>query len=78
MYTKQGRNQLIFSGGAKWYNLLLYLTDTYVFKNFGGGQLPDLPPLVVGLTQNIGILPGPTKRIDELNDNELDEFYCTS
>ena len=32
-------------------------------------------------TQNIGILPGPTKkwrikRIDELNDDELDEFYC--
>jgi len=28
------------------------------------------------------ILPGPTKkwrikRIDELNDDELDEFYCT-
>jgi len=29
-------------------------------------------------TQKIGILPGPTKkwRIDELNDDELDEFYC--
>jgi len=29
----------------------------------------------------MGILPGPTKkwrinRIDELNDDELDEFYC--
>ena len=33
-------------------------------------------------TQKIGILPGPTKKwrikqIDELNDDELDEFYCT-
>ena len=32
--------------------------------------------------QKMGILPGPTKkwritRIDELNDDELDEFYCT-
>jgi len=32
-------------------------------------------------TQKIGILPGPTKkwrikRIDEFNDDELDEFYC--
>ena len=32
-------------------------------------------------TQKIGILPGPTKkwrikRIDELNDDELDEVYC--
>jgi len=33
-------------------------------------------------TQKIGILPGPTKkwrikRIDEVNDDELDKFYCT-
>ena len=32
-------------------------------------------------TQKIGTLPGPTKkwrikRIDELDDDELDEFYC--
>jgi len=26
-------------------------------------------------TQNIGILPGQTKS-DELDDDELDEFYC--
>jgi len=40
----QGRNQLIFSGGQNDVNLLLYLTNTYVFKNFGGGHLPDCPP----------------------------------
>jgi len=34
----QGRNQLIFSRGAKWLNLLLYLTNTYVCENFGGGN----------------------------------------
>jgi len=32
-------------------------------------------------TEKIGILPGPTKkwrikRIDELNEDELDKFYC--
>jgi len=31
-------------------NLLMYLTNTYVFKTFGGGQLPDFPSLVAGLS----------------------------
>jgi len=39
----------IFGGGAKWCNLLLHLTNTHVCENFGGGQLPDIPPLVAGL-----------------------------
>jgi len=40
-------------GEAKWCNLLLYLTNAYVFKNFGRGQLPDCPSLVAGLPAHI-------------------------
>jgi len=44
MYNRhQGRNQLIFSGGAKLCNLLLYLTNTYVCENFGAA-IARLPP----------------------------------
>jgi len=44
LYTMdQGRNQLISSGRAKWCNLLLHHTNTYVCENFGGRQLPDCP-----------------------------------
>jgi len=46
---EKGRNQLIFSGGAKWCNFLLYLPNTYVFKNFGGSNCPIAIPLVAGL-----------------------------
>jgi len=46
----QGCIPLIFSGGeAKWCNLLLHLTNAYVWENFGGGKSPDFPPLVAGL-----------------------------
>ena len=38
-----GRNQLIYSGWAKWYHLLLYLTNTYVFEILGGGNCPIAP-----------------------------------
>jgi len=45
----QGRNQSIFSGRAKWCKLLLYLTNTYVYENFGVGNCRIVPPLVAGL-----------------------------
>ena len=33
--VRQGRNQLIFSGEAKWCNFLLHLTNIYVCENYG-------------------------------------------
>ena len=36
-------------GGQKWCNLLVYLTNTYVCENVGGGNCPTAPQLVAGL-----------------------------
>jgi len=43
----------IFGEGAKWWNLFLHLTNTYVSENFEGGNCPIAPPLVAGLDHSI-------------------------
>jgi len=47
---KQGRNQLIFSGGGKWCKLVAVLNKYIRVFNFRGAIAWLPPPLVVGLT----------------------------
>ena len=52
----------------------------YMYPRLGTPELDDGELGEQKCTQMIGILPGPMKkqrikRIDELNDDELDEFY---
>jgi len=43
--ARKGRNQLTFSGGGQNdVNLLLWLTNTYIFQNFRVGAIARLPP----------------------------------
>ena len=69
-YSVQGATNWYFRG-AKWCNLLLYRTNTYVFENFGGAYARLPPPLVGGWFSVVRKITASRKNSGELLGDDV-------